>query len=131
MISETVYKLIEAILLAFISVAVPILTAYFVQWLKAKMEHVKGQLSAEQYQTMKFMIDGLVMAAEQYNVIDTLKMTGAEKKAWVIEEAEKLFEKNNLPFDAETILNLIETSVYNAITQPEKFLPNVPDEPVS
>jgi hypothetical protein len=122
-------SLVQAILMILITVLLPVLAAYARVLLMNKIDQAKANLTNEQYQAVSRVVDDLVRAAEQYDLATKIKRVGNEKKAWVVGETQRYLDSVNFPIDTQLIFSLIESSVYNGFTQPDKWLPVVEELP--
>lgn len=96
---------ITKIILFVITVIFAIISRYFIPWLKSKLDdHSKEEI--------KYWIGVFVSAAESYFG----KEMGAEKKAWVIDQAILKFNSIGIKIDGEEIQDIVE-SVYREAVQ--------------
>lgn len=96
---------ISKIILFIVTLIFAVISRYFIPWLKSKLdEHSKEEI--------KYWIGVFVSAAESYFGKDM----GAEKKAWVIDQAIIKFNSLGIKIDGEEIQDIVE-SVYREAVQ--------------
>lgn len=104
---EILQKLLE-ILIEFM---VPVILGLIGAGLVMLYRWIRTKVKSDTLKLIISIIDRLVLAAEQYGLTGQLLQLGAEKKAWVINEAQKELDSRNIKINVETLANLIEAAV--------------------
>jgi len=104
MSEETLSKFVELLLQSVITLAVPVITALLVAWLRAKVQESKGQLPGEVRWAIEAVAALVVEAAEQSGLKDEILKEGSAKKAWAMQYGEELLrEQLGLFLDLEKL----------------------------
>lgn len=111
--------LLQVFLQVVIAVATPILTAILIDLGRQAKEYVRSRMTAKQMEFVDDVVRRYVRAAEQYNLAGLIQMVGAEKKAWVIEQASKELARHNVYLDLNVLADIAEAAVLEEITKPE------------
>lgn len=93
MSNETLSAFLQILLQSVVAVAVPVLTAMVVSYVRAKMAEIKGQVPAEVLATIDLVADMVVAAAEQSGLKDEIMAQGENKKAWAMQYGEELLRE--------------------------------------
>jgi len=129
---ETQQFILTLLIKVLVVVAIPFIIKVVYDLYVQGVTYLKDNVSAGQLASVKAIINFLVLAAEQTGLAGNLLQTGAEKKAWVLSEADRILRE--LGFDVfadnvETLINLLEAAVFTNFNQFD--WPEVsPDEPV-
>ena len=134
--------IITKILTILIEMLLPVVLYAGVKWLNQHAKEVAARIDKQQLETARFIIQRLVLAAEQNGLVDGLKKVGAEKKAYVLTMAEQALAARGINMDLDTLDALIEAEVIEAFGMIQIDLPlledavskappdpNKPDEP--
>lgn len=109
--NEVDTQLTQVLLQIVITVIAPAIGAFVVMWLRAQMAKVRMQLTAEQRQYADAVIRNLIAAAEQYDLAGLVKRSGAQKKAWVVGQAQTMLDSAGIHWEAQTIADLVEAKI--------------------
>lgn len=107
-------SILQTILEVLITIGLPILLKFLVDWLRAKIAEAKSSMSQEQLLFAQALASSLVLAAEQNGLREALKNEGEAKKRWVMAQLESELSKRNINLNLETLSHLIESAVYDA-----------------
>lgn len=107
--------ILQNAILIVMGIVLPVVATYAVNWFIAQGKAIKAKMSDTQYSTAKSIIKTLVFAAEQSGLSGALSQIGAEKKAWVINQAEIALSAKGIELDLGEISDLIEGILYEAI----------------
>lgn len=110
--------LLQTFLNVLVATAAPILLGLFGAALRLLYLRVRLSLSAKQLDFADMVIRQFVKAAEQYDLGGVVKQVGYEKKAWVIEQAEKELKRRGINLELDTISDLIEAAVLDELNRP-------------
>lgn len=110
---------INIFLSAVLVVIVPPIAYRLFKWLQAREKDVEASLSASQLDTLRYVADLAVKAAQQSGLADLIANTGEEKKAWAITFAQTLLNELGLPeVSAVTLAGLIEAGINAGVHLP-------------
>lgn len=108
------YKdLLTTLLVTVISVALPILLVWLRQWLNEKKGELRQQVGEQQWYQMRQVVALFCEAAEQTGLKTELLKTGAEKKAWVLDQMDAWLKATGVPIDIKAVEAAVEATVYN------------------
>lgn len=93
MTEETLSKFVELLLQSVITIAVPVLTALIVSFVRAKIKQVDAFLPEQVRWAIEAVAQTVVEAAEQSGLKDELLKEGANKKAWAMQYGEELLRE--------------------------------------
>lgn len=113
-ISDFFSVLIQGLLV----LAIPILIAFAIPWLRQKANEVKQKLSADQLDMLQKGAQFAVKAAEQAGLSGQIKNVGKEKKEFAISAAQGWLDRAGLKVNADEIASMIESEVHSQITNP-------------
>lgn len=106
-ILKTWSPLIQTVLEALIAIAVPIIVVYVRRWLVAAELEVQGRLTQDQYTFARWVVDGMVKAAEQmYKDAD-----GSKKLNYVLAQSQSALARYGLELDLPYLRVLVEEAV--------------------
>ena len=104
-------ELLSNVLIAMLSVAVPVLTKFAADWMKAKAEEAKAW-NPGLIETLEKAAEYGVKVAEQMGYAGILENFYADKRSAAIDMAEKwLLAKDMEEFDVELLVGMIEKAV--------------------
>lgn len=121
-------QLTQVLLQIVITAIVPAISGFVVMWIRAQMAKVRMQLTAEQRQYADAVIRNLIAAAEQYDLAGLVKRSGAQKKAWVVGQAQTMLDSAGIHWEAQTIADLVEAKILEGAARSWPELPS--PEPV-
>ena len=116
--SEAESALLQGILQIVISVILPVLAGLAVWYVKLLIQRVKARMSREQLAFADSLITMFVGAAEQYDLAGLAARTGAEKKAWVVAQAQAALDRSNIQMDASLLADLVESAILSGAKNP-------------
>jgi hypothetical protein len=90
MSEETLSKFVELLLQSVITLAVPVITAFVVAWLRAKVQEVNAEIPGEVRWAIDVVASMVVEAAEQSGLTDEILNVAENKKAWAMQYGEEL-----------------------------------------
>src|SRR5512141_661367 len=114
MTSDFLSKLLQSALETVITVSLPIILVYLVNWINAQVRHASAKLSREQLDTVYVIINQLVRAAEQSGLTGQLEATGAEKKAYVLALLRQELDERGINLNLELLDAMVEAAVHDA-----------------
>ena len=104
--------MLQLLLETMITVFVPLIAAFGIQFFRAKIAQVRGQIPADQLALADQVITQFVKAAEQTGLTDELMREGSAKKAMVLQLAETELGRHGINLDLDTLSAMIEAAVY-------------------
>lgn len=114
-------KLIQMALETVIVVFLPVLLAYAVAWVNQQTRLLKAGETKATYEYTVGVVRDLVQAAEQIGLKQELLTIGADKKAWVMAQAEASLAQKGIHMDVSALSAVVEAQVYQAFTQLEAY----------
>jgi hypothetical protein len=95
---EELQDFVVVILQTVITIAVPILTAYVVRWLNSLKLDVLARISQSRYESIKFLVETAVKAAEQAGLAEYIQNTAAAKKSFAVVRLQAMLEARGLGY---------------------------------
>lgn len=116
--NESDTQVVQAILQVLITVIVPVLAAFVAAWIRMQIQSIQLKMTTDQRFFVEQLIRSFVAAAEQYDVSGLAKRSGAEKKAWVVEQVQMRLDKAGIKMDFSAIADLVEASILTGAATP-------------
>lgn len=109
-------QIILTVLAAILSLVVPILSVYLKNLVEQKISQAKASTSHEKYLMARGIVADLVRSAKARGLNGDLENQGKVLREYVIDRSQMLFDQYKLPFDANTILDLLESAYIDMVT---------------
>lgn len=109
--------ILQALLETLITVLVPVLATFAIAGIRVWMTKAQASIPAEQLAFASSLAKEFVKAAEQSGLAGLIADEGREKKAFVISKMEAVLEQKGIKIDMDVISALVESAVYEAVTQ--------------
>lgn len=114
--SEALQVFAMQFLQSIIEIAVPILTTAAIALLYQAARFVRSKLKAEQLAQIDALVAVAVKAAEQSGLIGAISNVAADKKAWAIQEAQRLLNERGLKgISVATLDSMIEAQIRDGV----------------
>lgn len=108
---DTISAFLQILLMAVATAFVPVLVKLLADYVKAWIAKGSAELTEQQRVQLKWILETVVLAAEQSGLADQVRWTGAQKKAYALNLAEKLIKDQGLTIDLDPLADLIEAEV--------------------
>jgi Bacteriophage holin of superfamily 6 (Holin_LLH) len=92
-------------------IAIPVVVAFLVQWLRQKGAEVRAHLTAQQQQFIDTGINFAVRAAEQAGLSNQVTGGGQAKKAYAVKAAQDYLDRLGIKLDVNMLTTLLEAEV--------------------
>jgi len=96
-----------------------VVTPLAASWLKRKTDadiaKAKAATKSDQYNMARGIIYDLVQSAKQRGLNEEIENESAKLKEYVVCRAQDVFDQHGLPFDTETIVDLLESAYVNMV----------------
>ncbi len=119
-------QFLNILLAAVVTATTPVLVGYVVQLLRQLLAKAKASMSAEQWLLLQSLGATVVAAAEQSGLSKQITDEGDSKKAWAINELQRIAAERGLKgLDLATLSSIIESEVYRQFNEQPKPVPLV------
>ena len=108
-----IWSVVEQLLVAVLTVAIPIITKYVVDWLKAQRELLKLRFDEQEWRMIVSFTNLMIEAAEQSGLAGHIADVGEAKKAFVLNQVQAYLDDNGIVVDVDRLSDLIEALVYS------------------
>jgi hypothetical protein len=106
------------LLAAIIQLAVPVIAAFVIGLVWQGIQYVREKLGSERTRTLEAIIAIVVKAAEQTGLTGEIAAAGKTKKAWAIQEAQRLLnERGYGAVSMATLSTMIESAIKDGVEQ--------------
>jgi hypothetical protein len=106
------WNIIEQLLVAVLTVSIPVITKFVVDWLKAQRDLLQLRFDEKEWLIIVNFTNLMIEAAEQSGLAGHISDAGEAKKAFVLAQVQAFLEDNGIDVDVDRLSDLIEALVY-------------------
>lgn len=115
-------QIIQTVLEAVLTIALPVVVGYAVTWLRTQRESLLARLDEKARFMVQDAVRIAVQAAEQSGLAKHIADKAEEKKRFALDFAEKYLAEWGLEMDLDVLADMIEAEVHRQFKDPQRVV---------